>query len=279
MWAPKIFAVSGILRAVHAFYSRQTRKRVEEMKATISQGLARRAFRPTPSLPSLTFAAASGVGAGILLVGAPLLLGAEVQNHALGLGLFAYLLASGLSAYAIHISYPHAKLGMCNLVTLARLVIVGVLCVAMLSGIAPNAVVLGLAVLSLSLDGVDGWFARHQGLSSDFGARFDVEVDAAFALALAVYAAKSDLAGAYVILLGLPHYLFWGARSLWPWLNAPLPPKLSRKAVCVLQIGTLIALLLPQFGDPLRNGIVAIAVLALVWSFGRDILWLYRRQT
>ena len=103
-------------------------------------------------------------------------------------------------------------------------------------------------------------------------------MDAGFALLLALYAASSGVTGPYVILLGLPHYLFWMARSLWPWLNAPLPPSLSRKAVCVLQIATLIALLVPQLGGPVRDGVVLAAVAALLWSFGRDILWLARAR-
>ena len=39
-----------------------------------------------------------------------------------------------------------------------------------------------------SLDGLDGWLARHAGMASAFGARFDVEVDALLIQALAILA-------------------------------------------------------------------------------------------
>ena len=108
---------------------------------------------------------------------------------------------------------------------------------------------------------------------------FDVEVDAAFALLLAVYAARTGMTGPYVVLLGLPHYLFRIAGSVLPWLNQPLPERFSRKAVCVLQIAALIAVLVPLFHGPALDGLIIVVVLALLWSFGRDIRWLYRTRT
>ncbi|MFQ6550561.1 CDP-alcohol phosphatidyltransferase family protein [Aestuariibius sp. 2305UL40-4] len=214
----------------------------------------------------------------MILVSA-LFFGAEDSMESVGVALLAYLAATAFSTYAIHHSYPHAKLGLCNLATLARLVIAGVLLVALLERAMPSAGLLVLAILSLSLDGVDGWLARREGLSSSFGARFDVEVDAAFALLLAVYAARTGVAEAYVILLGLPHYLFWLAKHLCPWLDQPLPPRFGRKAVCVMQISALIALLVPQFDGMVMDAVILTVVAALVWSFGRDILWLYGRRS
>src|SRR5262245_48079916 len=47
-----------------------------------------------------------------------------------------------------------------------------------------------LAVVALVLDGVDGWIARRTGTVSEFGARFDMEVDAFLILVLSVYVAR-----------------------------------------------------------------------------------------
>ena len=248
------------------------------MKATLSQSAGPRPGGPSLAAPSAVFGLFGLFGAGFIGLVSGVLVGWQGSGPSIGAVVAIYLVIVLGCAVALHSSYPHGRVGLCNLVTLARLMILGVLGVAMLEGLAPNATVLGLAILSLSLDGVDGWLARRQRLASDFGARFDVEVDAGFALLLALYAASSDGAGPYVILLGLPHYLFWIARSLWPWLNAPLPPSLGRKAVCVLQIATLIAFLVPQLGGPVRDGAVLAAVTALLWSFGRDILWLHRTR-
>jgi phosphatidylglycerophosphate synthase len=255
------------------------------MKGTLTQddrsGRADVAKRILVS-PWRVFCAAALLGGAGIVLGAWVAFGLPAWSPSVVLAVTAYGLAASLAAIGLKRGYPHRRLGLCNLVTLLRLITLGVLAVALLEGIAPNGAILGLAVLSLSLDGVDGWLARRQGLSSGFGARFDVEVDAGFALLLAIYAARVEVAGPYVILLGLPHYLFWGARHLWPWLNGALPDKLSRKAVCVLQISALILLLVPglasgRFETALDLLILAV-VAALIWSFGRDILWLYRSR-
>lgn len=189
-----------------------------------------------------------------------------------------YLVGAAVAALFLYRDFPHQSLGLCNMVTLARLAIVSVIAAAVMAGFAPNWGIFTLAIVSLCLDGVDGWLARTQGLASDFGARFDVEVDALFALVLALYAATNGSAGPYVLLLGLPHYVFWVARMLLPWLNRPLPPSFARKTVCVFQIGALIALLVPFIAKGAASVIVVAIVVALLASFGRDIVWLWRLQ-
>ncbi len=232
-----------------------------------------------PTSPFQVFCGAALIGALCLVLLYDALFGITSRTGlfvAIGVGL--YLVASGFAAIRLYRAFPHRALGLCNLVTLARLVIVGVLCVVVMAGIAPNWATFSIAAVALSLDGLDGWLARRQALSSDFGADFDVEVDAALALVLALYAATNGAAGAFVILLGLPHYLFRAARMLVPWLDRPLPPRFSRKAVCVFQIGALIALQVPFLTDGGLDMLIAAVALALIWSFGRDILWLRRKR-
>lgn len=231
-------------------------------------------LRNVPS-PLMAFIMATIVGA-VLLIGAGTGLVADVQS--VGLGVLFYLTLAAVAGFRLRLSYEHASLGLCNIATLGRLVIVGVLFAVVISGTAPNWATFSIAVLALALDGVDGWLARRQGLVSAFGAQFDVEVDAVFALILAIYAATNGAAGYWVILLGLPHYLFWIARLRLPWLNGPLPPGFARKAVCVFQIGTLIALQVPVLADGRLAPVIGAVVLALLWSFGRDILWLWRAK-
>lgn len=250
---------------------------------TPDKPLANARIKPSSFAPSplFVFCVAALFGACILVFFYDVLFGVTAETLSLviiGTGL--YLAAACVAAFRLSQDFPHASLGLCNLVTLARLVIVGILGIVLLAGIEPNWATFGIAALALSFDGVDGWLARKQGLASDFGARFDVEVDAIFALVLALYAATNGAAGAYVILLGLPHYLFWIARLQLPWLNQPLNPSysLSRKAVCVFQIGALIALQIPFFADGQLELLIAAVTLALIWSFGRDIIWLWRRR-
>jgi hypothetical protein len=79
-----------------------------------------------------------------------------------------------------------------------------------------------------------------------------------------------------VLLIGGMRYAFVAAARVLPWLNAPLPPSTARKTVAAFQ-GVLLLLadarLLPR---PAALCVVLLALALLVWSFGRDVLWLWR---
>lgn len=221
------------------------------------------------------------LGGAFILVGLSATIITDVQQntHWIMAGIVFYAAGAGLTGYHLKRSYPHSALGLCNIITLARLMLVGVLFTALITKTPPDWAIFAIATGALMLDGADGWMARKQGLTSTFGAQFDVEVDAIFALILALYAASSGAAGVFVILLGLPHYLFWLSRLRWPWLNAELTPSFARKAVCVFQIAALIAVQLPFLGRGQLDLVILAVTLSLVWSFGRDILWLWRTKT
>ncbi|NBB98215.1 MAG: CDP-alcohol phosphatidyltransferase [Alphaproteobacteria bacterium] len=195
----------------------------------------------------------------------------------IALALLPFAIGSAIVAHGLRRSYPHGDLGLCNLITFARLALVAGL--TPLVWTAPDDASLWLAfaiaALCLLLDGVDGWSARRAGLESQFGARFDTEVDAAFALLLSAVAYSSGQAGIWVFALGLPYYAFGLAGKRWRWLTGNLPELFSRKVVCVLQIGVLIGFLVPIIPDGLMLLASATAALALVVSFLRDIIHLY----
>ncbi|WP_378943336.1 CDP-alcohol phosphatidyltransferase family protein [Paracoccus sp. R86501] len=170
--------------------------------------------------------------------------------------------------------YPHGRFGAANTITLLRMSLATALLVSVAVGPVTGWMVAGVAAVSLALDGLDGWLARRQGLTSGFGARFDMEVNAALALILALHALRGDPVGPEIMVLGVMRYLFIGAAHLLPWLAAPLYPSWRRKAICVLQIATLIALQLPVMPDGVGIILARIAAAALIWSFLRDILWL-----
>jgi phosphatidylglycerophosphate synthase len=180
--------------------------------------------------------------------------------------------------------YPHDRLGLCNLVTQFRAGLIAAFAApiavpgVLLAQPSHAWAVLALAVLTLSLDGVDGWLARRSGLVSRFGARFDVEMDSILALILTLIALQSGKAGMWMLILGVARYLFVGAGMLLPWLNADLPERFSRKLVCVIQIATLIALMAPIITPPLSWWLAIAASALLVWSFALDVVWLYRNK-
>lgn len=241
--------------------------------------------------PRRSYAATAAAGFGALVVGHALAHHALADDGippALWLpALVAYLSASALVAALLIRHFPHGELGWCNVVTQARLAMVALLVtplVAVAAGTGEGPAIAGgwaavaVALAALSLDGVDGWLARRQGLCSSFGARFDMEVDAGLALVLSLHALAAGAAGPAVLVLGLARYAFVAATGLWPWLGGALPERFSRKAVCVAQLSVLILLQVPGLPGPLAEGLTAVAALALAWSFGRDIAWLRRAR-
>jgi phosphatidylglycerophosphate synthase len=175
--------------------------------------------------------------------------------------------------------HPFARFGPANQVTTLRAL--GVAMIVALVGelrlpvLAATAVVASVVVMML--DGVDGWLARRHRIASDFGARFDLEVDALLILALSVLAWRFDKAGVWVIASGALRYAFVAAGLRWRWLEAPLPPRFRRKTVCVVQLAALTLVLLPTVTPPFSTAIAASALAALTCSFLVDTLWLWRR--
>lgn len=223
--------------------------------------------------PVMAFGLAALVGLCAVILAGGLLQGADPLRAQLGGGI-AFALAATVALLGMARSFPHAVPGLCNIVTLWRLGLACLLVGTLLSpGWAPWPV-FAIATIAFALDGVDGYLARRSGLSSGFGARFDMEVDSLLALTLAVLAYQSGAAGAYVLLLGVPRYAFGLAQVFLPWLNRPLPPRFSRKLVCVIQIAALLVMVFPLAGSPVTDLMAATAAAALVWSFWRDIAWL-----
>ena len=119
---------------------------------------------------------------------------------------------------------------------------------------------------------MDGWLARRSGLVSRFGARFDMEADAALALVLAIHALLGTPVGGEVLVLGLIRYVFVMAAWCWPWLDGDLAPSRRRKLVCVLQLSVLIALQVPALPPDAAILLTRGAAMALIWSFAIDII-------
>ena len=190
-------------------------------------------------------------------------------------GVMLVLVGRSLAAH-----HPFPRFGPANRVTAVRALIVAL--VAALVGETPTTGIAwaaaGAAVLVAALDGLDGWLARRTGMMSDFGARFDMEVDAFFILVLSVLAWQHDKAGSWVLLCGVMRYAFVAAGWLMPWMARPLRSTLRGKAVAVGQIAGLAVALVPSVQPPL-SALIALATLAtLVWSFALDVAWLWRRR-
>lgn len=239
---------------------------------------ARIDFLDGHSLRRRTVLATAMVGL-TLVAGLAVLPGAPASGAIVALALYAAV--SIAVCQRIEPYHPHARFGVANAITLMRaggtaLLAGGLAAPDMLAGPPAVWMVLVFALGLLVLDGADGWAARRQGLNSRFGARFDMEIDTLLLLVLAGYVVALGKVGPWVLAIGLPRYAFVAAGLLLPVLRCDLPPSLRRKAVCVLQITVLAALLAPPVTPPLAPILAAAALAALLWSFARDIAWLMR---
>lgn len=218
------------------------------------------------------------VGAGVAVALARLPF-AGLVAPAIGIGCFA--LAAALVLGRVGRFHPHPRFGVANAITLARAGGASVLAALALEPAVAGAAAwatAGAAGGLLALDGLDGHAARRQGLASDFGARFDMEVDAALILVLAALAVGIGKAGPWVLGIGLMRYGFVLAGKVWPAIARPLPPSRRRSAVCGLQVAVLGVILTPAVGPPFSGALAFAALLALALSFAADVLRLAGRR-
>jgi phosphatidylglycerophosphate synthase len=174
---------------------------------------------------------------------------------------------------------PEARLGPAGWVTLARASLaVGV--AALTAGSFERDVAVAMLVTlasgALVLDLVDGQVARRTDTVSALGARMDGEVDAFLILALSVEIAPS--VGYWVLAIGAMRYAFLVAGWLFAWMRAPLPRREWRKVVTAVQgiaLTVAAAGILPS--APVRAAL-AVALVLLAESFGRDVWWLWRHR-
>src|SRR6201997_4992184 len=138
----------------------------------------------------------------------------------------------------------------------------------------PTTALVTLSSVALALDAVDGLVARWTGTATPLGARIDGEADAFLILLLSIVVSQDY--GAWVLAIGAARYAFLLAGWLLPWLAAPLPPRFWRKVVAAVQ-GVVLTVAASGVTSRLVSMIaVAVALLLLAESFGRDVIWLYR---
>ena len=195
-------------------------------------------------------------------------------NIVVPVGLFALITVLGMRGLLY--GYPHQVLGLCNAVTLIRAAMVALLSGAIFAPELARWFVFWLACTAFSLDGVDGWFARRDGLASAFGARFDMESDALLGAVLALILLSGGRVGPAVLVLGFMRYGFVVLSLFVPKLRANLPESLRRKTICVVQIAALIVLLCPLTPAPLLVPLTLVAAALLSWSFAVDSLQLLK---
>jgi phosphatidylglycerophosphate synthase len=227
------------------------------------------------SLPAIWLAAILGLLATAVLLG--------VVSATAGLGVAGWIvgLATGSAATALLVTArkrsDEPAIFPADWVTLTRsLLIAGVAGLVAGSFVRPVSItaLVTLSTIALVLDAVDGQVARRTGTATPLGARIDGEVDAFLILLLSIVVSQHY--GSWVLAIGAARYVLLIAGWVLPWLAAPLPPRYWRKVVAAVQG---IVLTVAASGVPSRLiGMIAVgaALLLLVESFGRDVIWLYR---
>ena len=191
--------------------------------------------------------------------------------------LFATMMAVVVATVTRH---PFARFGPANLVTMLRAALVALVAALLVQPATASTAwfVVTATVVVAALDGLDGWLARQTRMASAFGARFDVEVDAFLILVLSLFVWRHDKAGVWVLACGLMRYAFVAAGWVLPWMNGPLKPTLRGKSVAVGQFAGLGLAMAPIVPVAVSAAVAAITLAALVWSFGIDVMRLWRRE-
>jgi phosphatidylglycerophosphate synthase len=216
----------------------------------------------------------SAVGVGALLGATAATVGLSALGWILGL---AYGLAAATLLDRALVRRRRTVIGAADWVTLTRMVLIGgVVALGADYPPTPTAPLVLLVALALSLDALDGAVARRTGTASEFGARFDMEVDAFLILVLSVMAA--EVVGAWVILIGVARYAFVIASWAAGWMRRPLPPRYWRKVVAAAQGIALLVVISGVLPAPMSAMVAAGALALLIESFGHDILWLWRQR-
>lgn len=206
------------------------------------------------------------------------------RGHALfmllGLGLTLTLKAAtwaagpGLISFALYFYFRQTDWrngwylgGPANWATSLRILGIGVL--APLLPYLDNPVLAALALLFLSLDGIDGYLARRLGTTSLFGEYLDKEGDAFFVAMLCTFLYVKGLAGAWVLSLGAIRYLYiWLLYGVQPPQQKETRSRTGRVLAACIMTGLVLCLGLPEgYAYPL---LLAVATLTF-FSFGRSL--------
>jgi phosphatidylglycerophosphate synthase len=245
--------------------------------STIQPPKVRHADEPAGkvTLPGIRLAALLGMLATAALLG--------VVSATAGLGAVGWItgLVTGSAAAALLVTArkrsDEPAVLPADWVTLARMVLIAgvtALVADSFSRPAPVTALVTLSAVALALDAVDGQVARRTDTATALGTRIDGEADAFLILVLSIAVARDY--GWWVLAIGAARYAFLLAGWLVPWLRAPLPPRFWRKVVAAIQ-GVVLTVAASGVTSRLVGMIaVAVALLLLAESFGRDVIWLYR---
>ena len=137
--------------------------------------------------------------------------------------------------------------------------------------------ILLLVIISLILDGADGYLSRHLNQTTLFGKTFDQEVDNFLIFILSFSLIYNYDFNIVLICIPLYRYIFLILINQGFISNHELPESLFRKTVCVITILSLAACNYYNMVESMRS-LIYIIIILVSYSFLKDTIYLYRRK-
>jgi len=179
--------------------------------------------------------------------------------------------------------YNLQSINLANYITYLRLVITITLLVLILFRSDVDNMYYSLHITLFSflvfiMDWLDGYVARKLKQITDFGFLFDQEIDNIFlfVLVLSITLNYSELY--FLWLIPLLRYIFLLMKYVFVWMRSDLYDSMRRKSICAVTTFSLIVCNLEFLSFFLIELLSIISISIIVFSFMKDILWLYRRN-
>ena len=136
---------------------------------------------------------------------------------------------------------------------------------------------INLILISLLLDGADGFLSRYLIQDTTFGSLFDQEVDNFLILILTISLVYNYDFIFLILIIPIYRYIFILSIRLKIISNQSLPPSFFRKLICVMTILSLALSNIYSTVDSIRILLYVVFIL-ISYSFVKDAFYLYRRK-
>ena len=207
---------------------------------------------------------------------------AKTLRDILSYNYFLQIFLACLVSIAMHKSKLQS-INLANYITYFRLIIIITLLILILSRDDIDNVYYSLYFIFFSflvfiMDWLDGYIARKLKQITDFGFLFDQEVDNIFLFILVLSITLSYSALYFLWLIPLLRYIFLLMKYAFVWMRSELYDSMRRKSICAITTFMLIISNLEVLSFFLVELLSIISLTIIVFSFIKDILWLYRRN-
>ena len=200
----------------------------------------------------------------------------EITQSILTSSLYLLVFISAISIYILRASKIDFNIP--NSITNFRLVLNIFIFVCIYNTESYNIeTILLLVIISLILDGADGYLSRHLNQMTLFGKTFDQEVDNFLIFILSFSLIYNYDFNIVLVCIPLYRFIFLILINQGFISNHELPESLFRKTVCVITILSLAACNYYNMVESMRS-LIYIIIILVSYSFLKDTIYLYRRK-